>query len=109
MVEQVSILDRLSSAKIVVQKNWLLYKEKVKEISYQVSVFVVVSGPGVVSVAVAAAAAAAVGAAAAVEIVVGVSLCLDHFVLLVLADSGVLVSYVRQMHVELKIIRRLYC
>lgn len=108
MVEQVSILDRLSSAKIVVQKNWLLYKEKVKEISYQVSVFVVVSGPGVVSVAVAAA-AAAVGAAAAVEIVVGVSLCLDHFVLLVLADSGVLVSYVRQMHVELKIIRRLYC
>lgn len=108
MVEQVSILDRLSSAKIVVQKNWLLYKEKVKEISYQVSVFVVVSGPGVVSVAVAAA-AAAVGAVAAVEIVVGVSLCLDHFVLLVLADSGVLVSYVRQMHVELKIIRRLYC
>ena len=108
MVEQVSISDRLSSAKIVVQKNWLLYKEKVKEISYQVSVFVVVSGPGVVSVAVAAA-AAAVGAVAAVEIVVGVSLCLDHFVLLVLADSGVLVSYVRQMHVELKIIRRLYC
>ena len=102
MVEQVSISDRLSSAKIVVQKNWLLYKEKVKEISYQVSVFVVVSGPGVVSVA--AAAAAAVGAVA-----VGVSLCLDHFVLLVLADSGVLVSYVRQMHVELKIIRRLYC
>ena len=108
MVEQVSISDRLSSAKIVVQKNWLLYKEKVKEISYQVSVFVVVSGLGVVSVAVAAA-AAAVGAVAAVEIVVGVSLCLDHFVLLVLADSGVLVSYVRQMHVELKIIRRLYC
>ena len=107
MVEQVSISDRLSSAKIVVQKNWLLYKEKVKEISYQVSVFVVVSEPGVVSVA--AAAAAAVGAVAAVEIVVGVSLCLDHFVLLVLADSGVLVSYVRQMHVELKIIRRLYC